>query len=126
MLLSRLLQKLKEVADLLYLGDLCPVPDYKNLSRTEADRLATDLEKNRNGGSLPHHGKDGDYSVHVAAAFAGTLGYSMVHASRAEMQDELQELFHIVQIPGHYQVAVSLFGHGVIIVRSYVSFISQI
>ena len=123
MLLSRLLQKLKEVADLLWLGDLCPVPDYKNLSRSEADRLATDLEKNRNNASLPHHSKRGDYSIHVGAAFARTLGYSMEPALR---RNELQELFHIVQIPGHYQVAVSLFGHGVIIVRSYVSFISQI
>ena len=126
MLLSRLMQKLKEVADLIGLSDLCPVPDYTNLSRSEADRLATDLEKNRNNASLPHHSKRGDYSIHVGAAFARTLGYSMVHACKAELQDELQELFHIVQIPGHYQVAVSLFGHGVIIVRSYVSFISQI
>ena len=126
MLLSRLMQKLKDVAEILGLADLCPVPDYTNLSRSEADRLATDLEKNRNNASLPHHGKHGDYSVHVAAAFARTLGYSMVHASRAEMQDELQELFHIVQIPGHYRVAASLFGHGMIVVRSYVSFISQI
>ena len=119
------MQKLKEVADLLWLGDLCPVPDYTNLSRSEADRLATDLEKNGHR-DLRHHNKRGNYSIHVGAAFARTLGYSMVHACKAELQDELQELFHIVQIPGHYQVAVSLFGHGVIIVRSYVSFISQI
>ena len=44
------MQKLKEVADLLWLGDLCPVPDYKNLSRSEADRLATDLETREKSG----------------------------------------------------------------------------